>query len=520
MTTKASTQNLTRRAMLTLVSNVLEQIANLSVALLITPLIIEELGAELYGAWLIIQTATGYVAMADLRPMGTLKFTLAVEQHDENYGKKRRQVGASLIVWAGTQPLILSAGAVFVLLTPQFVRVSPDLMPAVQLAAIIVVLRVALANILSLPSNVLRGVNLDYKAMGSNALSLAVGGLMGAGAVMLGFGLPGLAAAGIASIALNSLIRLIVARRNVPWFGIARPTRAEVFRFANLSGWLLFSTFSLLLMNSSDLILIGIFFDPTVAAIYGITGAVMRMLLAPLRKFLTAGAPGIAGLCGQQAWKRVERVRTEIHILALALMIVAGAGVIALNREFLRLWVGAEFYGGDVLNALLVFAGISELFFNADAIIVDSMLLFKQKSLAMLLSGIGSIVLAVALIQPLGAAAIALAIVVGRLGLIAYLARLIARKTGISAARKLVPLLRLSATGLVIIAAAWAMNHALAVTGWPTFFISSTVIGGVAGLIVWFVGLDQTARQMLRQRFSTILTYPILSTLRRVRHAE
>ncbi len=174
---QAEEGSLTRRAKLTFVSSFLQQAARFVVGFGVTPIVIRGLGIELYGAWAMLRQSAGYLALSDLRPMGTLKFTLAVRQHIDDVEEKKRQIGAALIVWAFTFPLFITIGIGAIWVAPHFIRTLPQYAWAVRLAMGLMVLSVALELLLSLPANVLRGMNLDYKAMGLNAATILLGGL-------------------------------------------------------------------------------------------------------------------------------------------------------------------------------------------------------------------------------------------------------------------------------------------------------------------------------------------------------
>src|SRR5688572_26353175 len=77
-------ESLTRRAALTNISGLLEQFCRTIVGFLISPVIIRNLGAELYGAWSMIGQIQGYFGLTDFRSAGTLKALLVVQQHKDD----------------------------------------------------------------------------------------------------------------------------------------------------------------------------------------------------------------------------------------------------------------------------------------------------------------------------------------------------------------------------------------------------------------------------------------------------
>src|SRR5690606_10127044 len=131
-----------------------------------------------YGAWAIIQQSTNYLAVADLRPTGALKLTLGVAQHEYDYSAKRRQVGAAVHIWLRTLPILIILGLGLVLAIPSITGVSEENITQVRIAMLFTTLNVCLAGILTIPDNVLRGSNLDYKAMGLSGLAILTGGLI------------------------------------------------------------------------------------------------------------------------------------------------------------------------------------------------------------------------------------------------------------------------------------------------------------------------------------------------------
>jgi O-antigen/teichoic acid export membrane protein len=151
-------RSLTARAMLGGLSNALQFVIRLIVGLVITPFIIRGLGQELYGIWTMIQQTLGYVGLADLRVTNVVKFTLAVEQHKEDYHFKRQQVGASVLALAQVAPLILSAGVIIVCFAPEIVGSSAVYDNQVRWAVGIGIVGILMDSIFSVPGNILRGL--------------------------------------------------------------------------------------------------------------------------------------------------------------------------------------------------------------------------------------------------------------------------------------------------------------------------------------------------------------------------
>jgi O-antigen/teichoic acid export membrane protein len=471
----------------------------------VTPIIVRGLGAELYGAWVMIRQTIGYLSLSDLRPTGTLKFTLGVTQHVENSQQKQRQVGCAVQLWAITFPIFLIIGIGCVWAVPFFIHTSTEYIQPIRIAMSLLILSVALNRLLSLPANVLRGVNLEYKAMGLNAAVVVLGGILSALAIWYDYGLPGLAAATIVGVVISSGVRFWIALKTVSWFGIARPSREELIKFFKLSAWLFLSALSWLLISSGDIILVGITLGPTAAAIYVTTGMVLRIAIDPIAQLLSSASPGLVGLCGKGDWERMTKVRTEMHVIAILIMTVIGVGVICLNESFLNLWLGPNYYGGDIINMLLVILAIQMLLLRTDAVIVDGMLEFRLKALATLVSGGMGLVVGGLMAFSWGMSGVAAGMIMGRLGLLAYLSWLIRQRTGMDMKVYILTMLRIIATMCLLLIGAYFLSPFISSQTWLSFLILAVAAGCLATGIVLWIGLCSNTQKMLITRFGSLI---------------
>jgi O-antigen/teichoic acid export membrane protein len=445
-----------------------------------------------------IQQATGYLVLGDARPMGALKFSLATEQHLDDGEAKRRQVGAALVIWLLGLPLLLVAGLGLLHIAPSIIRVATEHIAAVRLTLLLSIIALALDRLLSLPSNILRAVNLDYRAAGLNTVAILLGGAATVAAVLSGWGLVGLAVASLGAIVLAFLPRWWIMVREVPWFGVSRPTRAEVGRFTRLGGWLLLLALGSLLLTASDLLVVGYVLGPAAAASYAMTGAALRFCVEPIVLLVTAGNAGIAGLCGAGEYARVEQARREILVVGLVLFIVAGAGVLLLNRAFVSLWVGPTLYAGDLTNGLLIVMAFQLTLFRTDSIILDSLMAFKPKVAVTAAAGLLSTLMGGLLAREWGLAGMATGTILGRMVLVCAVPLIIHEYTGIRVVDTLRALRRPLVVGSILLAVT-ASIHLRPLASWPALI----VVGGAIALMTGTAmvgGLDPAIRQALVAR--------------------
>jgi O-antigen/teichoic acid export membrane protein len=490
-------ESLTARASRTFRGNLLQHGARVLVALAVTPLLIRGLGAERYGAWVMVQQTVGYLALGDLRPMGTLKITLAVQQHLHEVSRKRRQVGAALLTWLLSAPVLALLGGVLVWAAPLLVRTAPEHVGAVRAAMAITAGALILEALWSLPANVLRGMNLEYRAMGVQALVVLVTGAGTALAVLAGWGLAGVALTTVAGAAVGAAVRWPIMRRAVPWFGVERPRREELRQFVGLSAWSFAGALAYVVLMGSDFLLAGMVASTASVAMYAATGAVLRMAAEPLAQLLGSGNAGIHGLAGAGAVQRVQALRREMLSLALAGMTVLGAGVIVLNESFLRLWVGEGFYAGSLVNVLLVVISIQAVLFRVESSFTDSFLVLREKAIAMGAAGVLSIALAALLGLRMGLAGVALGMVLGRLGLTWYMPHVVRRRTGAAAGA---PVLRVAAASAAVLALAVAAAPLVQPRSWPGLVLWGAAVVAASGGAMLAVGLGGEARARMLSR--------------------
>ncbi|HET7435654.1 MAG TPA: hypothetical protein VFN10_13175 [Thermoanaerobaculia bacterium] len=503
--TEPAAPTLTRRASLSFVNSLFTQVAAVATMFIVTPIIIRNLGLTLYGAWLMIQQTIGYLSIGDLRPMSTLKFSIAVRQHVEDPAEKRRLLGAALRLWAYTFPVLLLIGAVLVWQVPSFIHVSPAAITAVRVAMTVAVVNLAIDRVLAVPSNVLVGMNIEYRAMGVNAASSILSGVLTVIALRLGYGLPGLALATITGPFLFSVVQFFIARRAVHWFGYERPAPGEMKEFTILSGWISLAAIASGLVTGMDIFLLGVLLGPAVAAVYATTGAAYRVLQNPLGEILGSGSAGISALCGQQDWPRVRRLRTEMHTVSIALMSVAGFVITIVNRDFIRIWMKREIYAGTAVTVLLAGLGLVTLLYRADRIIAASMMEFRAQTVAMTLSGSITLVCGAISAKFIGPAAIVFWLIVSHIVIIIYIGNLIAKRTGSSLALHAMSLARPLMTAVALFTVAAIAEPYVHVSGWLQLIGVSAVLSVAALLVTAFVGLDASMRAMLASRIGHAL---------------
>src|SRR5205085_301060 len=407
--------SLTQRASLNVAASLLDYAARIAVNFVVIPILVAGLGRSLYGIWEMLGRLVGYRTAGDGRPTQALRLVVATLQTSDDDDAKRRYVGAAFVVWMLFLPVILAAGTLLVWLVPAITQAPHALHAAVRLAVALLVVGLLFANLASLPESVLRGMNLGYKRMGLQAGLEIVGGALTAGAIAVGLGLAGAAGSQIVFAALLGGAFWIVVKRYVPWFGVARPTRADVRSLLGLSAWYSVGEAIAKLLLASDAIILGILVSPAAVASYVLTGYAAR--LAVNVHVLAAGGviPGIGGVIGRQQYDKAARLRYELLAVTWLFATAVGGAILLWNRSFLALWVGSDNYAGGVVNLLIVLVMAQTTLIRSDAFIIDSALQPRARVYVAGATVAVTIALATLLTWRFGMVGLCVGVLVGRL---------------------------------------------------------------------------------------------------------
>ncbi len=412
---KGGGASLTRSATLTAVASLLDYGAKLVVGLVITPLLVNGLGRSVFGVWTMLQQLVVYMNATDGRPTEALRLVISSKQADDDVSRKRRYVGAALLVWLMFLPVIAAVGAVLVWFAPAITKVPPELVTPVRLTCALLVLSFVAATLASIPESVLRGMNLGYKRMGWQAGLNVIGGGLLAAAIVLGFGLAGLGAAQIITAVVTGLCFWILVKKYVPSFGVARPAKPEVKSLLTMSAWLTGGTIVTHLLLHSDAMILGIVTSPAAVTTYALTRYAVRTAMGVLDFTVGAAIPGLGGVIGQRQFERAAQIRTELMALTWLFVTSVGATILLWNRSFLSLWVGADLYAGVWANLLIVCITLQTAFIRSDSYILDAALQPRLRVIVTAVAAALTIPASLVLTRAWGLVGLCAAILLGRL---------------------------------------------------------------------------------------------------------
>lgn len=501
------TPNLSRRASLNSLASGLDFIARSAVELVVNPLLLAGLGAHIFGTWRVLWQWTGYVWATSGRSSQALQFAIANRQHVAGDDEKRSYVASALIVWLLFLPILVGVGAVGVWLVPVVLHTPAESVGAVRWAAALLVADAIALTALSCSRSVLQGENLGYQRMGLSTILVLVGGALMALAVLLNAGIIGVAGANLVNTLLTGALFWRIARVYVPWFGLARPSRATVRWFLGLSSWFLGWKLVTQFMIASDVLILGALASVGLVAVYVLTKFVAESLNRLLVVLVNGVTPGLAGLVGAGEHGRAVRVRTETMALTWLVVTVVGASILLWNASFVGLWVGSEHYAGTVSTMLIVVMVGQFCFIRNDGFLIDATLDLRVKVLTGAASTVLSVGFAAVLVggYRLGIPGLCAGIVAGRTILTLVYPWQVGRCLGFPLTSQLRGILRPAVTTVALFAAALALQPRVATDSWAVLVVGAAATAALLTVAATWGGLTADHRRRLRQRLRMAL---------------
>lgn len=404
---------LTKRASLTAVASLLDYAVKAGVSLVITPILVSTLGRSLFGIWEMLGRMIGYMAATDGRASDALRLVISQNQ-TADVVEKRRSIGAALTVWVLMLPLVAVAGGALAWLAPTLTHAPEAERAAVRLTSILLVVAFIFAGLAAVPESVLRGMNLGYKRMGLQSATSIVVGALAVWGVKSGFGLPGMGASWIARDFIVGAVFWLLVRRYLPWFSVAKPTRAAVKGLLNMSVWLAIGDLVSKLLLASDVLILGWVVSPVAVTTYVLTSYSARIGLGVF--VFTAGAamPGFGGVLGQKQFAKAAQLRHELRTLTWLFTTIVGATVLVWNPSFLHLWVGSKNYAGPWVNLLIILVIVQTAFIRTDSYIIDAALRPRGRVVVGALTVIATLGLGILFTHLFGIIGLCLGMLLGR----------------------------------------------------------------------------------------------------------
>jgi len=498
--------SLTRRSVLNTLAAFLAYFVRIGVGLFVNPVLLGFLGGSAFGIWQICQRLLTYVESAEGRGTQALKWILANSQQSGNDEQRRKAVGSAVTVWLVFLPVVIVVGVFVVWFGPNFINdLDPEFIPIVRLTCAVLVLRLLILGLAQIPEAVLQGMNAGYRMTWAKTTIELVSGLLLVTAAWLGWGIVGLAFAMGLVVVLLGLWLHVVAWKYISWYGIQRPSRQEVTEFFRFGIWVFAWTFVNKFLLFSDIVILGYVLNAEAVTRYTLTLYPAQLGVHFSAMLVSSSIPGLGGLIGGGELERAKKARSELLVLLWLFMVVLGSGVLLWNKSFIGLWVGADNFCGSTINVVLVAMVIQQVFFRADAFIIDTTLDIRTKVISGAVAAVVGIVAAVILGKKYGIMGVVVGQMLGRLLLSVYYPLLVSKALKGTNKGVVISIGRPLICMIVVLTASWYLGQNWSVDGWLQLAGVSVVTTVFVGSVCYLLGLSGDQRASANKRFMTAL---------------
>jgi O-antigen/teichoic acid export membrane protein len=325
------------------------------VGLWLTPYLLRHLGEHEYGLWLLGAQVLLYLGLMDLGVVALLPREVAYttgRAGDDRSSELRELVGetARLVLWQ--TPAVALAGLVIWWLIPAE-------WSALRWPLAIVFLTFVLSFPLRIFHAVLQGLQ-DLPFLGkAQLIAWLVGTVVIVGFVQAGLGLYSLAAGWAVTQALAAALAWWRLKHRFPHAmpaGLPSLSLTTVRAHFGRGVWISVSQVAQVLLNGTDLFIIGKLLGPAAIVPYACTGKLITLLANQPQLFMQMAVPALSELRAGVSRERLFQVATGMSQVMLLVSGAIACVVLAVNQPFVTWWVGADRFGGIGLTGLLLVA--------------------------------------------------------------------------------------------------------------------------------------------------------------------
>lgn len=344
-----------------LVKNSLASYARFLVACLVlaamTPWIVESLGVEAYGVWVLLMAVGGYLELLDMGLMAaTVKFVGSVPTDDLS---ARRSVVATLFrSFMRTTLLTLVVAITIFVLFANFYPLPQELRTSTQIAAVAVALRITIQIPGSLAAGILSArERLDW-VQGLRAISLLGGTALQIGVLNANGSLAELAICQMVIAIAETAVFWILAYRAFPEarFLGASPDLCLSKTLNHFSKWSVVLNVSAVILSRTDPLLIGLTLPLAAVTLYSVPLRIAEQLLLVAKQSINCFSPIFARL--HREGRRDELTQEYRRSLRQALSLALGLTIPTMwfSADLLSAWMGPEFRSGATILSWLLLA--------------------------------------------------------------------------------------------------------------------------------------------------------------------
>ena len=249
-----------------------------------------------------------------------------------------------------------------------------------------------------------------------------------------------------------------------------------------------------------DKVLLGRFSGTIAVAIYGIGSQLNTMYMQMSTIISNVFIPQVNRIVADSNDNRLlTELLTKVGRVQFLVLTLISCGFVFLGREFIYLWAGDAYEQSYAITLLLIFPATIPLAQNVVLEIMRAKNMHKVRSVMYFAMAIANVIISIPLIQLWGGegAALGTAIVL-ILGDCVFMNIYYHKRVGLNMIYYWEQILRFIPAFLVIIICEIIVTHGLRMDSVILFLVHGIIYMLVFGIAMWFLGLNQTEKELIR----------------------
>ena len=387
-----------------MLSNWTSYLVTAVVGFVLAPVVVHSLGNTGYGLWTLVLSMTGYFGLLDLGIRSSVgRFVTRYVALGDDDNVNRTVSTAFLILGCGSILAFLATLGITIFLFDSF-RVEPEYATAGRVALLITGLNMSCILPLGVFSAVLIALERFDVVSG-----VTIVGELARGALVIwflhnGYGLVALALialaitvaeyAAMAFFAKALYRRLTINFRQVNWAACRSLFSFSIYRFV----WIVANQ----LIFYSDSLVIGVFLGASAITPYAIAASLInygRNIVSLVTDTLAPSAAQMDARADLAGLQRLLLVGTRIALMVTLPLCI---GFLFLGRQFITLWMGADYASSAVFLIVLTIPQFFSMPQYVSALVLAGMARHRAFAYFALAEGVANLVLSIILIQKIG----------------------------------------------------------------------------------------------------------------------
>lgn len=503
-----------KSAFLGSITSQLFMLLSMLLTMMVTPMVLKFLNKEEYGFYTILFQIVGYLSMLDFGLSGAVTRSLAANRGEDAEGQLavNKIISTSFFIYALLGLLVVIVGMLFTPYVPEVFHMAEsmkELAPAMMLTLSIFVG-------IQFPTKVFSSI---FYAHQRQALSNVVGFLVGICNILLplfflylGYGLWSFIYTNILCTAIQIGITLFLVRKHYSFLKL----RIRFFDFSlcrqlfHFGFFIFLSAIAYQIVFFTDRFFIGSFVSLTATTVFTLTVKAPDLCRELIFRITDNALPAMVEISVKDRVEKLRTIHFKLALLTVCLTSVAIWTLFIINKWFVALWVGSEYFAGDLIMLLALILVLQHTFLHVSTICLFGKGEVKGVSLMGLVEAAANLILTFWLGKLYGITGIISAtILASALTMYWYVPMVTMKHFNISFADYFIkpliyPLIATSVPGLILLFFSKKFFETFDVT-WINFLILSAIVAASLGSFVWFVFIRKAVAEYVPHRFRRYL---------------